>query len=105
MSLDLSHAGLHGLKAIYRNLTVPQLVEHALRREEGQLAAHGPLVTRTGGYTGRSPNDKFTVKDELTADTIWWGRENKVFTPEFYPARHARCRRRGSGSLPESAEP
>lgn len=90
MSLDLSHAGLHGLKAIYRNLTVPQLVEHALRREEGQLAAHGPLVTRTGAYTGRSPNDKFTVKDELTAETIWWGRENKMFTPEAFDRLHAR---------------
>jgi phosphoenolpyruvate carboxykinase (ATP) len=90
MSLDLTNAGLHGLKAVHRNLTLPQLMEQALTREEGQLAVHGALVTRTGAYTGRSPNDKFTVEDETTADSIWWGKENKAFTPEAFDRLHAR---------------
>src|ERR1044072_185584 len=51
---------------IFWNLTPAPLVEHAVRRGEGLLAKDGPLVVRTGKHTGRSAQDKFTVKDELT---------------------------------------
>ena len=90
MSLDLSYAGLRGLTATHRNLSVPVLVEMALERGEGSLSKEGPLVTRTGNYTGRSPHDKFTVRDAITEDTIWWGRENKPFTTEGFDRLHAR---------------
>ena len=44
----------------------PQLVEHAIQRREGNLSADGALVVRTGQFTGRSPKDKFIVRDEIT---------------------------------------
>jgi phosphoenolpyruvate carboxykinase (ATP) len=45
------------------NLSTPALYEEAIRRKEGVLAAEGPLVCRTGQHTGRSPNDKFVVRE------------------------------------------
>ncbi len=56
----------HGITTtgqVHWNLTAPLLYEHALRRNEGMVAAEGPLVCRTGQHTGRSPNDKFIVRE------------------------------------------
>ena len=61
---------------IFWNLTTAPLVEHAVRRGEGLLAKEGPLVVRTGKHTGRSAKDKFTVRDDLTRDAIWWNDGN-----------------------------
>ena len=60
--LDLSYLNLTNLENVYHNLATPALVEEAVRRREGHLSHLGPLVTRTGQYTGRSANDKFVVK-------------------------------------------
>jgi len=64
----------HGLDAqgistpakLHWHLTTAPLVEQAVQRGEGLLAKDGPLVVRTGRHTGRSAQDKFTVKDETT---------------------------------------
>jgi phosphoenolpyruvate carboxykinase (ATP) len=56
----------HGLKNINRahwNLSAGELYEHAIRRGEGHIAHLGPLVVNTGQHTGRSPNDKFIVRE------------------------------------------
>ncbi len=90
MALDLSHAGVRGAAKVYRNLPAAQLVEHAIGRAEGLLSEHGALVTRTGKYTGRSPNDKFTVRDENTEKTVWWGKVNQAMTPENARRLHQR---------------
>lgn len=67
------------------NFSAPQLVEAALRRWEGRLSSTGALSTTTGKYTGRSPNDKFIVEDDLTRDTVAWGKVNVPFSEEkFY---------------------
>ena len=66
------------------NLTTASLVEHAVRRGEGMLAKDGPLVVRTGKHTGRSAQDKFTVKDELTENVIWWNNGNKPMEPAAF---------------------
>ena len=58
---------------VHRNLYPAPLVEAALRRGESELAARGSLVAETGKRTGRSPKDKFTVKDAITADKVAWG--------------------------------
>ena len=55
------------------NLPRPSLVEHALSNGEGTLAVHGPLVVSTGQHTGRSPKDKFVVRESSTEAEIWWG--------------------------------
>lgn len=63
------------------NLSRSVLIEEAIKRGEGILGAHGAFVVRTGKYTGRSPNDKFTVEDQTTRDTIWWGPINQKMQP------------------------
>src|SRR5229473_1091274 len=67
---------------VHRNLHSGVLVEQAIRRGEGLLADNGALVAYTGKYTGRSPKDKFTVKDPITADLVNWGDINHAFAPE-----------------------
>ena len=73
---------------IFWNLTTAPLVEHAVRRGEGLLAKDGPLVVRTGKHTGRSAKDKFTVKDDLTRDVIWWNDGNKPMDPDAFDRLH-----------------
>ncbi len=58
------------------NASTPQLYEYALKGE-GVLAEHGALVVDTGKFTGRSPRDKFVVRDPLTENTIDWGEVNQ----------------------------
>src|SRR5208283_3616885 len=55
--------GFRDLAGVHWNLGAPQLYEHALRSHEAHIAAHGPLVADTGVHTGRSPKDKFVVRD------------------------------------------
>src|SRR5438270_1061403 len=73
---------------IFWNLTAAPLVEHAVRRGEGLLAKDGPLVVRTGRHTGRSALDKFTVKDALTENVIWWNDGNKPMDPSAFDRLH-----------------
>ena len=71
---------------IHRNLHSGLLVEHAVRRGEGLLADNGALVAYTGKFTGRTPKDKFTVKDPVTAELVNWGEVNQPFDPEKFDA-------------------
>jgi phosphoenolpyruvate carboxykinase (ATP) len=63
---------LGGVGTVYRNLGVAPLYEHALRRGEGRLGADGQFVVETGKFTGRSPKDKFFVKEPGSATHIDW---------------------------------
>jgi phosphoenolpyruvate carboxykinase (ATP) len=69
-----------GAERIQWNLGTAALYEAALRRQEGVLAAEGPLVCQTGAFTGRSPNDKFVVRELSTARHIDWGTVNRPMT-------------------------
>lgn len=71
-------------------LSVPALYEAAVQRREGVVAAAGPLVVRTGARTGRSPNDKFIVRESSTADRIAWGEVNRPMEPAVAEALEAR---------------
>src|SRR5687768_13026338 len=80
MSLDL-----HGLVASIRgNLSVAELYEEAVRRREGVIAAEGPLACTTGQHTGRSPNDKFLVKEASSEQAIAWGTINRPMDPDHF---------------------
>ena len=59
------------------NLSTAELYEDAIRAGEGLVAAEGPLVVRTGRHTGRSPEDKFIVREASSQDKIWWGTVNR----------------------------
>ncbi|HYC01962.1 MAG TPA: phosphoenolpyruvate carboxykinase [Azospirillaceae bacterium] len=86
----LGYLGLHNLKAAHWNLGTAGLYEQAIRRGEAALAKDGPLVALTGQHTGRSPNDKFIVQEETTADDIWWGNVNKPISEEAFDRLFAR---------------
>lgn len=92
MSVDprsiLKDYGIETSGNAYRNLDMPELVEHALRRREGFLASNGALVVRTGIWTGRSPEAKFTVRDATTEEAVWWAGPNKSATPEQFDRLH-----------------
>src|SRR6266545_3504421 len=72
-SMDLSEHGLQPSGRVYRNPTAAMLYTHALVRKEGALAEGGPLVVDTGIHTGRSPRDKFIVRERGSEGRIWWG--------------------------------
>src|SRR5216683_262301 len=71
------------------NLSPALLVEHSIRRNEAKLAANGSLVGYTN-RTGRSPKDKFIVRDETTARTVAWGAVNAPMEPEKFDALYER---------------
>jgi phosphoenolpyruvate carboxykinase (ATP) len=85
----------HGLSTssgskTYWNLSAAGLVEEAIRRHEGQLAATGPFCAVTSPYTGRSPNDKFVVEEPSSKDKVWWSNVNKPISEELYDALRER---------------
>ena len=75
--------GLTDLAAVHWNLEAPRLFEEALRRGEAQLARGGALVATTGSHTGRSPKDKYVVRDAGTENEIWWDNNGSI-TPEQF---------------------
>jgi len=75
-------------KSVEHNNSLAELVEHALKRNEGRLSATGAFVVRTGEHTGRSAQDKFVVRDETTEDAIWWD-NNKPLSPAHFETLYA----------------
>jgi phosphoenolpyruvate carboxykinase (ATP) len=61
---------------LYRNLSVPLLIEIAIYRKEGNLSSTGAFSVKTGKFTGRSPDDKYIVDDEYTHNSVHWGKIN-----------------------------
>ena len=84
----LDAQGISTPAKLHWNLTAAPLVEHAVRGSEGLLAKDGPLVVRTGKHTGRSAQDKFTVRDELTDSAVWWNKGNKPMDPAAFDRLH-----------------
>jgi len=89
-SPDLAQQGLRNLNAVYWNLGTPQLLEHAIQRREGHMARGGALVVRTGQFTGRSPKDKFFVRDKITESTVQWGPVNQALSEAHFERIHAK---------------
>ena len=76
----LSAQGLKPSGEVHWNLVAPVLIETAIRRGEGELADMGPFVAVTAPHTGRSPNDKFVVKEPSTEKDVDWGKVNQPIT-------------------------
>lgn len=76
----------------HQNLPPARLIEHALARGEGILTKTGALAVMTGKYTGRSPKDRFLVRDEETETTVDWGEVNQPISPETFDRLYGRVR-------------
>ena len=85
-TIDLAEHGLRPGGGVLRNPTTSLLYTHALERREARLAEGGPLVVDTGLHTGRSPKDKFVVRDPGCEDRIWWGNVNQPFEEDRFDA-------------------
>ena len=72
------------MSSIYENLSVEELINKALQRNEGEIASNGALLVKTGKRTGRSPLDRFIVKDSTTEDSVDWGDVNKPFDSQAF---------------------
>jgi phosphoenolpyruvate carboxykinase (ATP) len=81
--------GLEPTKPVHWNLRTAALYEAAIRRNEGKVAAGGPFAAVTAPHTGRSPNDKFVVREPSSEADIWWGKVNQAMEPGHWTALKA----------------
>ncbi len=86
----IASLGLSGCSPVFLNLPPARLVEHAIRYGEGDLTDNGALMCRTGAFTGRSPKDRFIVRDGMTGSTVNWNPVNQPFAPEAFARLHRR---------------
>jgi phosphoenolpyruvate carboxykinase (ATP) len=77
-------------RVVHANLSTAELYERAVRAGEGVIAAEGPLVVRTGQHTGRSPRDKFVVREPSTEAHVWWGEINQPIEEARYDGLRSR---------------
>lgn len=86
-SLHSARAGisafLEAAPADLQNLSAAALYELAVTRNEGTVAKGGPLVVKTGEHTGRSAQDKFIVRDQVTESSIWWDANKSITSDQF----------------------
>ena len=93
-SASRSHEPVQGLEGqglsprgeVRWNLVAPELVQHAIRRGEGELADMGPFVAVTAPHTGRSPNDKFVVDEPASKGDVDWGKVNRPIEQKYFEA-------------------
>jgi phosphoenolpyruvate carboxykinase (ATP) len=93
----LEKIGLEGSERIHWNSPAAVLYETAVRRSEGEVTNCGGLAVTTGRHTGRSPADKYMVKDDATEGTVWWENNRAISAENFSRLRedfldHARGR-------------
>ena len=74
---------LNAAAKTHHNILETVLIEHAVRNGEGKLASTGAFVAETGQHTGRSPNDKFVVRDAETEGAIWWDNSKAMSREHF----------------------
>jgi phosphoenolpyruvate carboxykinase (ATP) len=88
VNLDSKSISLEGLgiknATTHYNLTSDELHATAIRKEQAVEALSGALAVNTGEFTGRSPKDRFIVKDDITKDEVWWGDINIPFDADKF---------------------
>ncbi|NTS40251.1 phosphoenolpyruvate carboxykinase (ATP) [Flavisolibacter sp. BT320] len=97
---DLVKLGLSISDSIHYQSSPDELVQDAIRTGEGRLTSTGALAINTGEFTGRSPKDKFTVKDELTENTVHWNNFNIPLDEKYFHLVHQKMMAH-LGSRPE----
>ncbi len=85
----VARIGLGEAARVYYNLSPSALYEESIRRGEAVLTADGALCAYTGQHTGRSPKDKFIVRDANTDGEVWWDDNNRAMSSEHFRILHA----------------
>ncbi len=80
----LAPQGITPSGEVHWNFVAPELIQAAARRGEGRIADMGPFVAVTSPHTGRSPNDKFVVKEASSEADVDWGKVNQPISPEHW---------------------
>ncbi|MDC8002781.1 phosphoenolpyruvate carboxykinase (ATP) [Aureisphaera galaxeae] len=88
-TISLESYGINPSKVNYQ-LTSEQLHAETLAKGQGKEASSGAIAVNTGEFTGRSPQDRFIVKDDITQDRVWWGDINIPFDPDKFDALYDR---------------
>jgi len=86
----LTESGIKQVKEAWWNLDPSQLTEIALQNREGTLSDTGALMCDTGQFTGRSPKDRFIVRDSKTENAVWWGHINIPISPDSFDRLYAK---------------
>jgi phosphoenolpyruvate carboxykinase (ATP) len=86
---DLGSLGILNYKRAFWNLTAEQLIEETIKREQGVLSDTGAISVKTGEFTGRSPKDRFIVKDDLTENSVDWGDINIPFEKKNFDSLYS----------------
>jgi phosphoenolpyruvate carboxykinase (ATP) len=86
----LEALGLANVREVYWNISIPALIEQAIKRDEAHLASNGALVAYTGARTGRSPRDRFIVHNAATNSVVDWGDINQPIAQERFDALRQR---------------
>ncbi len=84
---NLTDLGITNAK-VHWNLSSDELQKHALDKDQAKLTSQGAITINTGKFTGRSPLDRFIVKDSITENTVWWGDVNVPFEEEKFNQLH-----------------
>jgi phosphoenolpyruvate carboxykinase (ATP) len=84
-SISLKDMGIENAKIHYQ-LSANELHDMTIASGQGIETSTGALAVNTGEYTGRSPQDRFIVKDAITEDQVWWGKVNIPFEPAAFDA-------------------
>ena len=87
---ELNQYGIRDAELAHWNLGAAPLVEKALQRHEGMLARCGAFVVRTGQFTGRSPKDKYVVREPGTEGAVEWGPVNQPMAERVFDQIYAR---------------
>ena len=84
MPNEFDKLDLKNIKKVYHNLSYDELFEHEVKNKEGRVSANGTFAVDTGIFTGRSPKDKYFVKQDPSKKFISWGKINQPITKELF---------------------
>ncbi|RKE98511.1 phosphoenolpyruvate carboxykinase (ATP) [Ichthyenterobacterium magnum] len=88
-TISLDQYGIKNAKVRYQ-LSPEQLHDLTIAKEQGVEASSGAIAVNTGEFTGRSPKDRFIVKDDITKDRVWWGNINIPFASDKFEKLYAK---------------
>ena len=75
----------HDLRiSAHYQLCADQLISKTVEENQGTISSTGALIIKTGKFTGRSPKDRYIVKDDITTDLVWWGDINIPFSSKYF---------------------